>query len=298
MTEEKESDLFDYMHVVDGTDDILINHVYICISYILDLQDAFIGLCQLIWLTGNYIWMRGELYDEKYPNRTSIYDDRARQAGYFLLTAFCMISAYYVIALPVQHYWRVMSPDASDDRNSEMNRDKKRKETYDPVSRVYDRLSVSPAVPTTISTTATATATEQPAARKTRRIYNRFPSLLFSSWKHYENVHILLWLGKDTAWNWDWKVMWVCFTIPTVLIGIDFIHKSLFTRRLMIDHAHYCAQFLWVFSNLIWAYGELFLPEVRDGAIDFWTVSAEAKKSARWYSTWVLLSGRWVRVRV
>jgi hypothetical protein len=116
--------------------------------------------------------------------------------------------------------------------------------------------------------------------------------MLFESWKQYENVHVLLWLGKDTAWNWEWKLMWLIFSVPTVLIGLDFLHKSLFTKRLMIDHAHYCAQFLWVFSNLVWAYGELFLPESRDEAIDFWTVSTDAKKSARWYSTWVLLSGK------
>jgi hypothetical protein len=224
--------------------------------------------------------MNGELYDEKYPNRTSIYEDRARQAGYLLLTAFCMICSYYVLFLPARHFMALCRTRDSADkaegsehgRPQDTNLESKRKETYDPVSRVYDRLS-----------------REQQASRI--KIYNRYPSLLFASWKHYENVHILMWLGKDTAWNWDWKVMWICFTIPTILIGLDFIHKSLFTKRLMIDHAHYCAQFLWVFSNLIWAYGELFLPEVRDGAIDFWTVTSDAKKSARWFSTWVLLSG-------
>lgn len=220
--------------------------------------------------------MRGELYDEKYPNRTSIYDDRARQAGYFLLTSFCLICAYYVIYLPVEYYWK-LSREASGDNGEDVP--STRKETYDPVSRVYNRLA------------APYTQQQQPSQRK-RRIYNRYPSLLFSSWKHYENVHILLWLGKDTAWNWDWKVMWIIFVIPTVLIGVDFIHKSLFTQRLLIDHAHYCAQFIWVMSNLVWAYGELFLPEVRDGAISFWIFSSDAKKSARWYSTWVLLFGK------
>jgi hypothetical protein len=238
-------------------------------------QDAFIVLCQLIWLTGNFLWMNGELHDEKYPDEKSTYDERASQAGVLLLTSFSMISAYYFIWLPAQKCVAVTRGsdylDGAGDNELE-RRDHQRKATYDPLSRVYDRISKD--------------------AFSKMKIYNRYPSMLFESWKQYENVHVLLWLGKDTAWNWEWKLMWLIFSVPTVLIGLDFLHKSLFTKRLMIDHAHYCAQFLWVFSNLVWAYGELFLPESRDEAIDFWTVSTDAKKSARWYSTWVLLSGK------
>jgi len=238
-------------------------------------DDAFIVLCQLTWLTGNFLWMNGELHDEKYPDEKSTYDARANEAGYMLLTAFCMISAYYVIWVPGEKLLSLTrSGGGREERGDDISviekRDRKRKETYEPVDRVYDRISRE--------------------ASSSKRIYNKYPSLLFSSWKHYENVHILLWLGKDTAWNWEWKVMWMCFSIPTIIVGLDFLHKSLFTKRLMIDHAHYCAQFLWVFSNLIWAYGELFMAESRDLPIDFWTFSTDAKKSARWYSTWVLLA--------
>ena len=239
-------------------------------------QDAFVVLCQSIWLFGNFWWMNGELYDEKYPNRESIYDDRARQSGYMLLTAFCMISTYYFIVFPLRELSLLFRSDLEDATNGDV--DQKRKETYDPVNRVYDRLQ----------------SINMHSGMKT---HTHLPSMVFKSWKHYENIHILMWLGKDTAWNWSWQVMWVVFSIPTILVGLDFIHKSLLTKRLMIDHAHYCSQFLWVFSNLIWAYGELFLPEERDTPIDFWTISSDAKKSARWYATWILLSGRSVGIR-
>lgn len=216
--------------------------------------------------------MNGELYDLKYPNRRSVYDDRARQSGYALLAALGAISAYYVIYLPVQ-YVRARSQDNCEDTYELHSAGiTSRKGTYDPVSRVYHRI-------------AQGTSAQQ-------RTYSRYPSMLFKSWRDYENIHILMWVGKDVAWNWQWKVMWICFSIPTILIGLDFIHKSMFTQRLLIDHAHYCAQFLWVSSNLIWAYGELFLPEVRDDVIDFWEYSVDARKSARWYATWALLSGK------
>ena len=239
-------------------------------------QDAFVVLCQSIWLFGNFWWMNGELYDEKYPNRESIYDDRARQSGYMLLTAFCMISTYYFIVFPLRELSPLFRSDLEDATNG--NGNQKRKETYDPVNRVYDRL-------------------QSINMHSGMKAHTHLPSMVFKSWKHYENIHILMWLGKDTAWNWSWQVMWVVFSIPTILVGLDFIHKSLLTKRLMIDHAHYCSQFLWVFSNLIWAYGELFLPEERDTPIDFWTISSDAKKSARWYATWILLSGRSAGIR-
>ena len=48
-------------------------------------------------------------------------------------------------------------------------------------------------------------------------------NLLFPTWRQYENIHILFWLGKDCAWNLLIPVMWIVFLIPTVLIACDFM---------------------------------------------------------------------------
>jgi len=50
----------------------------------------------------------------------------------------------------------------------------------------------------------------------------RFPAI-FNTWREYENIHILFWLGKDTAWSTDIPSMWVVFVIPTLTIAFDFV---------------------------------------------------------------------------
>lgn len=50
----------------------------------------------------------------------------------------------------------------------------------------------------------------------------RFP-LFFNTWREYENIHILFWLGKDTAWSANVQSMWVIFVIPTLTIAFDFV---------------------------------------------------------------------------
>ena len=94
----------------------------------------------------------------------------------------------------------------------------------------------------------------------------RFPKF-FRSWREYENIHILFWAGKDTAWNLDILPMWICFGIPTFLIALDFMWVSLNAKRGVIDHAHYVAQFMWVFANAVWALGEFTLTPDHDEPI-------------------------------
>jgi hypothetical protein len=82
----------------------------------------------------------------------------------------------------------------------------------------------------------------------------RWPvNLVFTTWREYENVHILFWLSKDCGWNHGIQSMWLVSVLPTLLIMLDFAWTSLWSRRLLVDHAHYAAQFLWVIANAIWA---------------------------------------------
>ena len=47
-------------------------------------------------------------------------------------------------------------------------------------------------------------------------------------------------------------------------------------------------QTLWVVANLVWAYGELFLPHVSDHPMPLFPVTSEAFHSMRWLSSWTL----------
>ena len=55
-----------------------------------------------------------------------------------------------------------------------------------------------------------------------------------------------------------------------------------------MNHAHYVALFLWVLANLVWAAGELWDPNV-DDPIYLLDAKPEALRTARWYSSWILV---------
>jgi hypothetical protein len=91
----------------------------------------------------------------------------------------------------------------------------------------------------------------------------RFP-FYFNSWREYENLHSLFWIGKDTAWVLAKTPMWFLFFFPTLAVSLDVTLTTLFKPKLLIDHAHHCAQLLWVLANAVWAMGELFLTTHHD----------------------------------
>ena len=45
--------------------------------------------------------------------------------------------------------------------------------------------------------------------------------------RHYENLHIPLWLLKDTCWMLQWKILGMAMIIPTISIAIIITYKSL-----------------------------------------------------------------------
>ena len=57
-------------------------------------------------------------------------------------------------------------------------------------------------------------------------------------------------------------------------------------ENMIIDHAHYLAEFLWVGGNLAWAAGELWTSE--DDPIDLTLKPSVA--SARFFSSWLLVA--------
>ena len=116
----------------------------------------------------------------------------------------------------------------------------------------------------------------------------RFPSY-FKSWDEYENTHTLLWSGKDTAWVWSNKRMWLVFFFPTAFVSMDFVWLTLYRKDMLIEHAHYVAQLLWMMANAVWAGGEFFFSPNHDEPLNMNRWSSEARVTARWYSSWVVV---------
>lgn len=117
-----------------------------------------------------------------------------------------------------------------------------------------------------------------------------FLAPLVPTWRRYENLHILFWLGKDTAWIHRWPIMWWPFAVLTVVIAVDFVVTTSLYPGHGVSHAHYIAQAAWVLSNLVWAFSELYFgeEELPPPLIPVDPVSAAA--SARWWSSWLLVA--------
>lgn len=109
----------------------------------------------------------------------------------------------------------------------------------------------------------------------------------FKNWRQYEYVHMLCWLCKDFAWNRGQKELWIIALIPTVLVGVDFIHES-YVNNYVVDFAHYSAQLMWVGANAAWSLGELFFP-LYDDAISVTDTSDVALHTGRWWASLLLL---------
>jgi hypothetical protein len=89
----------------------------------------------------------------------------------------------------------------------------------------------------------------------------------FKSWRQYEHVHTLFWCGKDWSWVSRYPILWVknihvdftchtinsfsqvVFTIPTVLIALDFIWCSFRTKKLMVETAHFASTLIWIIGD-------------------------------------------------
>ena len=109
----------------------------------------------------------------------------------------------------------------------------------------------------------------------------------FITWRQYEHAHTLFWLGKDLSWNRLEPVPWILFSIPTILIAVDFIWVT-WNKGQVVDSAHYMAQLIWVLANLTWAGGEIFNPRY-DEPIPITTRSPTAYKTCRWWSSILLV---------
>lgn len=85
-------------------------------------------------------------------------------------------------------------------------------------------------------------------------------SNIFKNIREYENLHIALWLIKDTCWCMSerfpaLKVPGMLMIIPTLLVAIHITWRS---RKHVSDLFHNVAVCFWISANAAWMTGEFF----------------------------------------
>ncbi|MFI5218139.1 MAG: hypothetical protein ACHQNT_01535 [Bacteroidia bacterium] len=70
-----------------------------------------------------------------------------------------------------------------------------------------------------------------------------------------ENLHIVMWLLKDTCWVMDWRVAGMFMIVPTLTVAIYITWKM---REHKAELFHNLAVCNWITANCIWMIGEFF----------------------------------------
>jgi hypothetical protein len=70
-----------------------------------------------------------------------------------------------------------------------------------------------------------------------------------------ENVHIFLWLLKDSCWVMDFQKLGVFMILPTVIVAFFITWR---TRKVITELFHNIAVCCWVCANSVWMIGEFF----------------------------------------
>src|SRR6185503_16787438 len=81
---------------------------------------------------------------------------------------------------------------------------------------------------------------------------------MIERFRQTENLHILLWLIKDTCWVQDYKVLGLCMIVPTISVAIWLTAKN---RRVMVEFIHNLAVCFWLCANSVWMIGEFFFED-------------------------------------
>jgi|APTNR8051073442_1049403.scaffolds.fasta_scaffold52551_2 F0F1-type ATP synthase assembly protein I len=85
-----------------------------------------------------------------------------------------------------------------------------------------------------------------------------------------ENLHIVLWLVKDTFWVLDFKIGGVIMILPTLLVAIAITWRW---RHLRAELFHNLAVCCWICANISWMIGEFYFDDsIRPVSIAFFSV--------------------------
>ena len=77
---------------------------------------------------------------------------------------------------------------------------------------------------------------------------------MFSKIRHWENIHIPLWLMKDTCWMLEWRLMGITMIFPTISVAIYLAWKTRLEEEFYINLA-IC---FWIGANAYWMCCEFF----------------------------------------
>jgi hypothetical protein len=93
---------------------------------------------------------------------------------------------------------------------------------------------------------------------------------MFRNIREYENLHILLWLTKDTCWILGLKIGGVIMIVPTIAAAM---HITWRWRRDSNEFFHSLAICFWIIANGIWMVGEFYCDDcLRRYAIPFFAL--------------------------
>jgi hypothetical protein len=77
--------------------------------------------------------------------------------------------------------------------------------------------------------------------------------------RHYENLHIPLWLLKDTCWMLQWRYLGITMIVPTLAVAIYLTYKS--CRDKNAEWLINLAITFWICANSYWMCCEFFKRE-------------------------------------
>jgi hypothetical protein len=88
--------------------------------------------------------------------------------------------------------------------------------------------------------------------------------------RKFENLHIVLWLLKDTCWVMDFKAGGIFMIFPTIAVAFYITYIS---RKNLSELFHNIAVCCWIMANSIWMTGEFFFDDgLRLPAATFFTL--------------------------
>ena len=73
--------------------------------------------------------------------------------------------------------------------------------------------------------------------------------------RKFENMHILLWLLKDTCWVLTWRTAGMIMVIPTICVAIYITWRM---RAYRAELLHNLAVCFWISANSVWMAGEFY----------------------------------------
>jgi len=77
---------------------------------------------------------------------------------------------------------------------------------------------------------------------------------LIPSLRKFENLHILLWLIKDSCWMLEIRWLGTLMVFPTISVAVWIVWMSRFTKELFIN----LAVLFWIIANSAWMLLEFF----------------------------------------